>query len=200
MEYLGNFDEIHRLAEYLIEEYTVDEVVEQIIDILISAYIRGRKLAIQDLGIEQDWLYRMLEDLDEELIDDQMDMPYLMKRVIYKRFKEKDVTQRIREYTEEKKSEELARVIDTEYHRDFNAGLYDLGSEYRAHTGRKVMKTWITMNDEKVRDTHWHIDGMEVDFDKKFYTFDGDSARYPGDFGLAQNNINCRCRIALRTV
>ena len=49
------------------------------------------------------------------------------------------------------------------------------------------------MMDERVRDTHYPLEGVTIDMDDDFYTFDGDFASEPGAFMLPENNINCRC-------
>ena len=61
--------------------------------------------------------------------------------------------------------------------------------------GNANYKTWITQGDEKVRDTHWYLDGLKVGIDDYFYTLDGDYAMKPYDFEYPQNNIRCRCRL-----
>ena len=53
------------------------------------------------------------------------------------------------------------------------------------------------MRDDKVRETHDYLEGVEVDLASEFVTFDGDSAKFPGDFSRAENNVNCRCVIDL---
>lgn len=91
-------------------------------------------------------------------------------------------------------AEEVLRVIDTEATRDYNAGAYNAAKA----SGRKgLRKRWYTMRDDRVRDTHDYLEGMEVGIDDAFYTFDGDSAMYPGGFELPQNNVNCRCTVAI---
>ena len=88
----------------------------------------------------------------------------------------------------------ILRIIETEAHRDYNTGVYD-AAKGSGKSGLK--KQWLTMNDERVRDTHSYLEGMTVGIDDKFYTYDGDSAMYPGGFSLPENNVNCRCGIAL---
>lgn len=61
-----------------------------------------------------------------------------------------------------------------------------------------VEKVWATMEDERVRETHSFLDGVGVPLDTLFFTIDGDSARYPGDFTKAENNTNCRCTLTYR--
>ena len=88
----------------------------------------------------------------------------------------------------------VLKVIDTEAHRDYNTGVYDAAEE-SGQTG--LMKQWWTMQDERVRDTHDYLDGARVGLDDAFYTYDGDSAMYPGGFSKPENNVNCRCWITL---
>ena len=92
--------------------------------------------------------------------------------------------ERIREATTQ---EELERIFVTESHRCFSDGQWDSAE------GRATHKTWVTKEDDKVRDTHWYIDGLTVGIDEYFYTLDGDRAMRPYGFELASNNINCRC-------
>jgi len=108
-------------------------------------------------------------------------------RAVYKEIDGETFADRI---TEESTYEEVLRIIDTEAHRDYNTGIYDAAVESGIPG---IRKKWMTMMDGRVRDTHDYLHGMEVGLDDRFYSFDGDSALYPGNFELPQNNINCRC-------
>ena len=88
----------------------------------------------------------------------------------------------------------ILRIIDTEAHRDYNTGVVNAGQESGVPG---IKKQWLTMMDDRVRETHDYLEGMIVNLEDRFYTFDGDSARFPGDFSLPENNCNCRCSIAL---
>lgn len=90
--------------------------------------------------------------------------------------------------------EEVLRIIETESHRDYNTGVYDAAVESGDPT---LMKTWETMKDDRVRDSHRYLDGLKVGINDRFYTDDGDSALYPGDFDDPAQNINCRCFLVL---
>ena len=90
--------------------------------------------------------------------------------------------------------EDLLRIIDTEAHRDYNTGVFDAAEK----SGKNVKKLWWTMADGRVRDTHDYLHGVTVGLNDRFYTYDGDSALYPGDFTLPENNVNCRCWITLQ--
>ena len=91
-------------------------------------------------------------------------------------------------------AEEIVRIIDTEAHRDYNAGVVNAAEESGMPNLRK---RWYTMMDDRVRDTHDYLEGMVVGIDDRFYTYDGDSARYPGDFDDPKNNVNCRCSVGI---
>ena len=95
---------------------------------------------------------------------------------------------------DEDTAEEILRVINTEATRDYNAGAYN-AAKTSGVTG--LRKRWNTMNDDRVRDTHQYLEGMVVGIDDRFYTSDGDSALYPGDFDDPANNVHCRCGISI---
>lgn len=89
---------------------------------------------------------------------------------------------------------QLSVIAETETHRAINTGGQDGADEFvSTHPNSNVYKTWFTAGDERVRDTHDYLEGASVPYDARFYTYDGDSARFPGDFVLPNNNINCRC-------
>ena len=86
--------------------------------------------------------------------------------------------------------DDLIRIVETEVHRDANEAALSTAKQAGA---RK--KTWVTMMDEKVRDTHQYLEMMSVGINEDFYTYDGDHAPAPGLFSLPENNINCRCEL-----
>ena len=86
--------------------------------------------------------------------------------------------------------EDLARIADTEMHRIANTAALDTAKKAGA-----TSKTWVTMLDDRVRETHDYLEGMTVGIDEDFYTYDGDHASAPGLFTLAQNNVRCRCEL-----
>ena len=89
-------------------------------------------------------------------------------------------------------NEELSVVAETETHRAGNEAVIDGGEWYGDKTGKQVWKRWQTMEDDRVRDPHWLLEGAEVPLDAYFYT-DGDKALFPGGFDRADLNVNCRC-------
>ena len=101
---------------------------------------------------------------------------------------------RVLQQLEQDSADGILRIIDTEAHRDFNTGIYDAG---RLSGIQGLKKKWVTMMDDRVRDTHDYLHGMTVGIDDLFYTYDGDSAYSPGGFDDPSNNCNCRCFITL---
>jgi SPP1 gp7 family putative phage head morphogenesis protein len=85
---------------------------------------------------------------------------------------------------------DIARIADTEMHRIANTAALDTAKRAGARN-----KTWITMLDDRVRDTHDYLEGQTVSIDDDFYTYDGDHASAPGLFSFASNNVNCRCEL-----
>jgi hypothetical protein len=135
-----------------------------------------------------------------------------MNKSVFKDIAGKDWEQRVSEYydSDSGTADDVIRVVDTDMNRVYNDSVLDVGEKANAGTVEwsdedlpapdtkdRVMKTWVTMADDRVRDTHDYLEGMSVPINERFFTFDNDYARYPGDFQLPQNNINCRCRISL---
>jgi hypothetical protein len=111
--------------------------------------------------------------------------------VVDERISGKTWRERVEEYFANGGSvDDLIRIAETETHRDANESALNTARRAGAKT-----KTWVTMADEKVRDTHQYLELMTVDIDEDFYTYDGDHASAPGMFELAQNNVNCRCEL-----
>ena len=86
---------------------------------------------------------------------------------------------------------DIRRIAETDATRIYNQGAVDavVANGLQGSTSKR----WRTMMDDRVRDTHDYLEGMVVPFNERFYTYDNDSAEYPGGFDLPENNINCRC-------
>lgn len=182
--------------------------IDEILEMLIMAYMFGNESANTMLfgpdivdTIDQDEPNRPVRiDVDD------------MNKSVFKDIAGKDWEQRVSEYMDDENGtvDDIIRVVDTDMNRIYNDSVLDVGE--KANAGRvewsnddlpapdtkdRVMKTWQTMLDNRVRDTHEYLEGMTVPVGRRFYTYDGDSARYPGDFSNPANSINCRCRISL---
>ena len=208
-----DFDEINKIVEASVKTQTEDEVVETIRGLLKNAYER----AVLDMDEEFDFIYLYYP----EMLGIAMEKPIKgltweqRVRSWYKGINPNahDVTSKTSDGgyypPEEGKTgkpqeendgavlgipdiEAIQRVAETEYHRMYNTGAYDVATEM-GKQGYTMSKVWVTMGDEKVRSTHEYIDGMAVPLDEAFFTYDGDSAMFPGGFADPSNNVNCRC-------
>ena len=83
---------------------------------------------------------------------------------------------------------DIERIAETETHRDANAGAY-----MAAVAGGATTKTWNTMLDDRVRDSHAWLEGVSAPIDGEFYNWKGESTMYPGEWGIAEEDVNCRC-------
>lgn len=148
----------------------VDEFIDSVEDLFEMDYFYG----VSDIGNQ---IGRSLEPNFNE-----------MEASINKVIEGKDYKQRIREYMESGTPADIARVIGTDAHRIYNDAMYD-----QAKANGATKKTWQTMKDLRVRDTHDYLDGVTVPLDAEFYTFKGNKTQYPGQFGVAEEDVNCRC-------
>lgn len=214
-------DTLYTETETLPTEQRKKRICEEIEELLILAYIFGTDRALGDIarferenGISSEATDRLREELRtrdipaeirealqegrEGDLRETLEIPVTARELyetVYKPIAgetfEERVDRRLREDTLTK--ETLQRIVDTDYHRCEETGAYNTAVRYAKENGRTPYKTWRTMLDDRVRDTHWYIEGVEVPIDERFYTFDGDSARYPGDFEKVENCANCRC-------
>lgn len=111
-----------------------------------------------------------------------------MAEALTKRFDGKTYIDRIKDYIQSGTPYDIARVIATDAHRIYNTAMFD-----GAKKGGATKKTWHTMLDPQVRDLHDYLEGVTVGIDDEFYTYNGDHTLYPGQFGIAEEDINCRC-------
>ena len=89
------------------------------------------------------------------------------------------------------------RIAKTEGHRVQQESAYNCQVSAKKK-GAKIMKQWDSTLDAKTRPTHQEMDGQIVEVDKPFTSPDGNTAMYPGDFGVASEDVNCRCCILQR--
>ena len=106
----------------------------------------------------------------------------------------KTFRERVEEQFRDGTADGLLRIIDTESHRDYNAGVYEAA---KSSGVLGLRKKWVTRMDDKVRDSHSYLEGQVVGLDDYFYTYTGASALYPGGFGEPDEDCNCRCTITL---
>ena len=159
----------------------IEDTIE---DILLYAYALGRNDVADMLGGK-------VKGLDDPK---EFQKAY---ETINKKIDGKTYTDRIKEYIDAGASHIIVKSYvfsDGKICYNNLRRLTQSGYDTAVTLGAKY-KVWNTMLDDKVRDTHDYIEGSKVPIDAYFYTFDGDSAKYPGGFDLPENNINCRCTL-----
>lgn len=187
---MAEFDELNNL------EASVEELVQNVDSIKDEpnrAMMQGQieddleELLIMAYVMGSDYAKRVLEIDTEEDIEK-------MSSVINQPIKGKTWKDRVREHVEQGDFGMIETVIRTEADRVYNEAVEDTAEDSGLDN---IYKTWVTMDDEKVRDTHWHLRGMTIPLDNYFYTFNYDRAKAPHGFGVPQEDCNCRCTLRL---
>ena len=217
MDRLPPFDELEAFRSELEQDFQLPpeerkrrkrDRIDEILEMLIMAYMFGNESANTML---------FGPDIVDTIDPDEPNRPVRidvddMEKSVFKDIAGKDWEQRVSEYYDSDSGtvDDVIRVVDTDMNRIYNDSVLDVGE--KANRGKvertdtdipvpdaqgRVMKTWVTMADDRVRDTHQYLEGMSVPVNSRFFTYDNDSARYPGDFADPQNNCGCRCRISL---
>lgn len=83
---------------------------------------------------------------------------------------------------------DIIRIAETETHRDSNEAAYETAKRAGA-----AKKTWHCMMLPTSRDTHIYLDGVDAPIDGEFYSFKGGSTMFPGQWGIAEEDVNCLC-------
>lgn len=171
--YLEKFDELNMLyyEMMLVSENFKNkkDAKEKFDDCLIDFFIDGFSSGLLEFGDKKD-----------------LPNPYDFLNVYYD---SKSIDDIFDEHFANHDEKGLRVLLESESHRMWNTGLFQVGGE---------TKIWRTEQDDKVRDLHWFLDGTELPYDEEFITFNGDSGLFPGGFKLAQNNANCRCWLEIK--
>ena len=175
------FDELNKLVERWrfelgngpLPKDREEDTIDELLDLLLLAYAMGNNVTNENLSSEY-----------EPNLDDIMDV--VDARIAGETWKD-----RVRRWFNEGGSEaDIERIAETETHRVANTAAIRAAKRAGAKN-----KTWVTMMDDKVRDTHEYLEGVTVGIDDDFITYDGDRAQSPGLFSLPENNIKCRCEL-----
>lgn len=187
-QYTAAFDELNVLTETSYtsaggdSEARVEEIADDILSFLIHAYTMGVDHASAMLD------YALIASVDA------------MDEAIFLSIEGKTFEDRVADHVKAQDIKALQTLVESEFHRVYNAALYDGGEQAAKGGNHSVTKEWITVRDPKVRQTHEYLEGHRVALNDEFYTFDGDHAAFPGYFTKAENNVNCRCIIRLSRV
>ena len=84
------------------------------------------------------------------------------------------------------------RIARTEGHRIQSQANYDAQVKAKSK-GADIVKVWSSALDGKTRNAHFKLDGQRKEVDEPF-KYGRYTAMFPGEFGVAHLDINCRCR------
>ena len=174
------FDEINRLKETLPEFFengrikskqALDSLLDMLEDLFLLSYANG--VEATNLSLSSNI---------EPTLDDVMNT--VDKKVAGKTWRE-----RVEDYYANGGTEgDIVRIAETESHRDSNEAAYKT-----AKAAGATRKTWHCMMLPTSRDTHIYLDGVNSPIDGEFYSFKGGSTQYPGQWGIAEEDVNCLC-------
>lgn len=179
MQSILPFDELNRFEASLRERFAdgklgkedEEDIIDEMLDLFLLAYAQGN--SVTNANLSSDWT---------PTVDDAMEV--VDAKVAGKTWRE-----RAEEYFANGGSvDDLVRIAETETHRDANTAAYETAKKAGAKT-----KTWHCMMLPTSRDTHIYLNGVTAPIDGEFYSFKGGKTQFPGQWGIAEEDINCLC-------
>lgn len=162
------------------EAAQINQVIDDILSMLINAYTLGIENASTMLG------YNLFVNIDA------------MEDAIYFVIDGQTFADRAATHVGGGDLTGLQTLVESEYHRVYNTAVQDGASQYVDAGSIGAVKTWLTVKDNNVRETHSYLEGQSISYEEEFFTFDGDHAAFPGGFTKAENNVHCRCIVSLK--
>jgi SPP1 gp7 family putative phage head morphogenesis protein len=102
-----------------------------------------------------------------------------------------EARRRLRGYFEQAADYRAERIARTEIVSSANAANL---AAYQI-SGLVDGKEWLAVQDGQTRDTHRHLDGQRTGITGEFVSSSGARTQGPGLFGVAEEDINCRCTL-----
>lgn len=179
------FDELNTLKATLPQHFEngkirsekdKEDIIDELLDLFLLAYANGVQDTNESLGSDvSPTLDNVLETVD--------------RRVAGKTWRE-----RVNDYYENGGTEaDIMRIAETEAHRDSNEAAFETAKKAGATT-----KIWNCMMLPTSRDTHIYLNGVSAPIDGEFYSFNGGSTKFPGQWGIAEEDVNCLCWLTYR--
>ena len=170
------FDAINRLESELPiyfengvirSKVDLDDIIEDMFGVFLLSYMRGNNLTNPD---HKPTLKTIMQTIDDDVAG-------------------KTWRERMKEHFNDGGTiEDVKRIIETEAHRDANTAAYEA-----AKAKGCTLKTWNAVMDERTRDTHAYLNGVTIPIDAEFYSFRGGHTMFPGQWGIPEEDVNCRC-------
>lgn len=102
-----------------------------------------------------------------------------------------EMKRRLRGYFEDAADYRAERIARTEVVSSSNAANL---AAYQI-SGLVDAKEWLSVQDDQTRETHAKMDGQRVEIMREFVSPSGQRTQGPGLFGIAEEDINCRCTV-----
>ena len=180
------FDELNafkdRLAVHFDEEGHIkskkdeEDIIDEMLDLFLLAYANGVEATNAELSTD------VVPTLDDVML------------TVNAKIAAKTWEERVREYfVSGGTMGDIVRIAETETHRDSNAGAYET-----AKAAGATEKVWHCMMLPTSRDTHVYLNGVTAPIDGEFYSYMGGSTKYPGQWGIAEEDVNCLCWLSYR--
>lgn len=156
-----------------ITDFALDDIIEDLLDIFLLAMARGVLIVNEQFGTEYKPSAVQIE------------------KTIYEKIDGVTWEDRVRTWYENGgTTADVIRIAETESHRIGNEAAYTAAKEVGAKT-----KTWICQMLPTSRDTHIYLNGTKVGMNDYFYSYRGGKTLYPGQFGEAEEDVNCLCEL-----
>ena len=179
------FDELNRFKETLpihFEDGKIrskadeEDIIDELLDLFLLAYAHGQE------SVNEDLQSTVSADLSEVM------------KVVDREVAGKTWRERVEEYFENGGTEaDIARIAETETHRDANEGAFETAKKAGATT-----KVWHCLMIPTSRDSHIFLNGVEAPIDGEFYSINGGSTLFPGQWGIAEEDVNCLCWLSYK--
>ena len=162
-----HFDESGHIRSKQDEE----DIIDELLDLFLLAYANGEISTNESLGS------------DIKLTSEDA-MSSINREIAGKTWE-----QRVRGYFDNDGTiGDIIRIAETESHRDSNESAY-----LTAKAAGATKKIWHCSMLPTSRDTHIYLNNVSAPIDGEFYSFRGGSTLFPGQWGIAEEDVNCLC-------
>ena len=174
-------DELNRLDAALREQFGDGELPKD------KAVMRATEDLLEDLFL---YAYAMGNEVtNENLSSDYQPSIDDVMEIVDAKVAGKTWRERVEDYfSNGGTGADISRIAATETHRIANKAAFQT-----ARASGATSKTWHCMMLPTSRDTHIYLDGVSAPIDGEFYSFKGGKTQYPGQWGIAEEDVNCLC-------
>lgn len=175
------FDELNAFKEqlqmhfdeegHIRSEEDEEDIIDELLDLFLLAYANGNEYINQQFGTAY------FPEVDKVML------------TIDRKIAGKTWRDRVHEYFQNGGTiGDIIRIAETETHRDSNEAAYE-----SAKNAGATQKVWHCSMLPTSRDSHVYLDGVSAPIDGEFYSFRGGSTKFPGQWGIAEEDVNCLC-------